>query len=332
MNEPRLPQSFPSRRTAQPPRPRRRFGPLAALLVLAVALAAVVGVWRLLPSRNGAEGTLQELIGPFDRISVSGRVGATPVVDFSGPVRTSAVKVRELIAGDGREIEQGGPVLLSISAFDATTGENLAESARPDLFVGRATPEELGSDLASLVIGRKEGARLLAIHPVSQESGRATSEVVVVDVLWSTAKGAEDTVNEFGAVSVAMSPTGPIVSHDEKAPDGLTVQSLIVGDGPQVGVDDSVVAQYQVVGWTDGAVRSSTWRTGMPEVIALPEAMKGLVQGVTDRRVGSRLAITIPADFASGDDTLIVVIDILGTEPRSSSDLESAPGEAAQSK
>ena len=44
------------------------------------------------------------------------------------------------------------------------------------------------------------------------------------------------------------------------------------------------------------------------------------------------LAITIPADFASGDDTLIVVIDILGTEPRSSSDLESAPGEAAQSK
>ncbi len=333
MNESRISQPFPSRHRAHHARPRRgRISILffAILALMALVLAILWGVWRFLPSQDGADTDLWDLNGPFDRILVSGRVGATPVVDFSGPVKTSAVKVREVIAGDGRQITQGSPVLLAISVFDATTGENLAESARPDLFVGKATPEELGTDLASVVIGRKEGARLLAIHPVAQELGQTASELVVIDILWSSAKGIHDPVNDIGVVSVAMRPTGPLVSHDEKAPDGLTVQSLIEGDGPQVGVDDSVVAQYQVVGWTDGVVRSSTWWTGMPEVIALPEAMKGLVQGVTDRRVGSRLALTIPADFASGDDTLIVVIDILGTEPTPSSDPESRPDENAQ--
>ena len=51
----------------------------------------------------------------------------------------------------------------------------------------------------------------------------------------------------------------------------------------------------------------------------MSDIMPGLLQLLVDQRVGSRLAITIPPDQATGDDTLCVVIDILATEPSSAS-------------
>ena len=115
-----------------------------------------------------------------------------------------------------------------------------------------------------------------------------------------------------------MSPEGPLISHIPTLPGGVTTQALIKGDGVQVHEGDRVVAQFTVIGWTDGVVRVSTWETGVPAVVNLNTAMKGLANALVDQKVGSRLAITIPPDLAAGDDTLCVVIDILGTEPGSS--------------
>ena len=53
--------------------------------------------------------------------------------------------------------------------------------------------------------------------------------------------------------------------------------------------------------------------------------MKGLATALVDQKVGSRLAVTIPPDLAAGDDTLCVVIDILGTEPASATNGDHAP-------
>ena len=72
-------------------------------------------------------------------------------------------------------------------------------------------------------------------------------------------------------------------------------------------------------------MRVSTWETGVPEVINLGTAMKGLATALVDQKVGSRLAITIPPDLAAGDDTLCVVIDILGTEPGTATNGDQAP-------
>ena len=47
----------------------------------------------------------------------------------------------------------------------------------------------------------------------------------------------------------------------------------------------------------------------------LKTAMKGLSETLVDQKVGSRLAITVPPDLAEWDDTLCIVIDVLGTEP-----------------
>ena len=151
-----------------------------------------------------------------------------------------------------------------------------------------------------------------------------TIEVDVVDILPSIATGTAVDAS-VGPMSVEMSPEGPLISHIETLPGGVTTQTLIKGDGVQVHEGDRVVAQFTVLGWTDGVVRVSTWETGVPEVINLGTAMKGLATALVDQKVGSRLAVTIPPDLAAGDDTLCVVIDILGTEPGSATNGDHAP-------
>ncbi|WP_175578448.1 FKBP-type peptidyl-prolyl cis-trans isomerase [Actinomyces culturomici] len=298
--------------------------------VLALALVALVVLVPRFTARE-ASGPQSGIVGALDEVSVSGRVGATPVVALAAPVEVGGVKAKELATGSGRSITEGSPVLLSLTSFDGDTGDSLSTTGRPRLIVGVANADTLGADIASLVIGRTEGSRILAIHPVARTDGstRARAEITVVDVLGTIAYGDENTFGQAGALQVTMTPEGPVIKHDSAVPGGLTVQTLIEGSGQQVGSDDRVVAQFSVVGWTDGVVRSSTWETGMPELIDLSSAMKGLREAIVDRRVGSRLAISIPPDLATGDDTLCVVIDVLGAEPADSSSGTSGAGTAS---
>ena len=109
-------------------------------------------------------------------------------------------------------------------------------------------------------------------------------------------------------------PIKPVIAHSGSAPSAVTTQVLLQGSGPQVASGDQVVAQYIVTDWDSATVRSSTWSNGMPQLISLDTTMAGLRDALTDQRVGSRIAVTIPPDQAEGDDTLCVVVDILGTE------------------
>ena len=61
-----------------------------------------------------------------------------------------------------------------------------------------------------------------------------------------------------------MSPEGPLISHIDTLPGGVTTQTLIKGDGVQVHESDRVVAQFTALGWTDGVVRVSTWGDRRP--------------------------------------------------------------------
>ena len=176
-----------------------------------------------------------------------------------------------------------------------------------------------------LVTGKREGSRILALRTITTGDGSPnTMEIDVVDILPSIASGRSVDAT-VGPMSVEMSPEGPLISHIATLPGGVTTQTLIKGDGVQVHEGDRVVAQFTVVGWTDGVVRVSTWETGVPAVVNLNTAMKGLSNALVDQKVGSRLAITIPPDLAAGDDTLCVVIDILGTEPGTSTDGNTDP-------
>ena len=303
-------------------------------VVLAVVLIAAGGglAWWVFHPRPAAEeasvpesATQSPTLALFDRVTVSGRVGATPTIEIKAPLEIDGFKARVLEEGSGREITEGSPVLVSVTAFDGTSGRMLSESGRPQMSLGIVGSGQINDDLSRLVTGKREGTRVLAFRSITMGDGSPnTIEVDVVDILPSIATGTSVDAS-VGPMSVEMSPEGPIISHIDTLPGGVTTQTLIKGDGVQVHEGDRVVAQFTVLGWTDGTVRVSTWETGVPEVINLGTAMKGLATALVDQKVGSRLAITIPPDLAAGDDTLCVVIDILGTEPGSATNGDQAP-------
>ena len=309
-------------------RAQRSRGTSRAVILLRVVLAVVLiaaggglSWWTFHPRPSADEASVPEAatqspsLALFDRVTVSGRVGATPTIEIKAPLEIDGFKARVLEEGSGREITEGSPVLVSVTAFDGTNGRMLSESGRPQMSLGIVGSGQIDDDLSRLVTGKREGTRVLAFRSITMGDGSPnTIEVDVVDILPSIATGTSVDAS-VGPMSVEMSPDGPIISHIDTLPGGVTTQTLIKGDGVQVHEGDRVVAQFTVLGWTDGTVRVSTWETGVPEVINLGTAMKGLATALVDQKVGSRLAITIPPDLAAGDDTLCVVIDILGTEP-----------------
>ena len=292
--------------------------------ILLVAAGGALAWWALRPVEVPAEvpdpeASAQSTVLPlFERVSVSGRVGATPTIEIKAPLKVDGVKATPIVEGAGRDITEGSPVLVSITAFDGDSGLTLSESGRPQLSLGIVGTDAIGEDLTRMVIGQREGSRLLAFRTIAPGAGAAGAtssvEVDVIDILPSIAVGSSVDAT-VGPLSVEMSPEGPIMTHSPTVPDGVTIQTLIKGDGVQVHENDRVVAQFTVLGWSDGVVRVSTWETGIPQVVTLNTAMRGLQTALVDQKVGSRLAITIPPDLAAGDDTLCIVIDILGTEP-----------------
>lgn len=301
------------------------------LAVVLIAAGSGLAWWAFHPRPFSDDATVADVatqsttLGLFDRVSVSGRVGATPTIEIKAPLEIDGFKARVLEEGSGREITEGSPVLVSVSAFDGTSGRMLSESGRPQMSLGIVGSSQIDEGLSRLVTGKREGTRMLAFRSITMGDGSTdTIEVDVVDILPSIATGTAVDAS-VGPMSVEMSPEGPLISHIDTLPGGVTTQTLIKGDGVQVHEGDRVVAQFTVLGWTDGVVRVSTWETGVPEVINLGTAMKGLATALVDQKVGSRLAVTIPPDLAAGDDTLCVVIDILGTEPGTATNGDHAP-------
>lgn len=301
------------------------------LAVVLIASGSGLAWWAFHPRPAAEEASVPEsatqspTLALFDRVTVSGRVGATPTIEIKAPLEVDGFKARVLEAGSGREITEGSPVLVSVTAFDGNSGRMLSESGRPQMSLGIVGSGQIDEDLSRLVTGKREGTRVLAFRSTTMGDGSTnTIEVDVVDILPSIATGTSVDAS-VGPMSVEMSPEGPIISHIDTLPGGVTTQTLIKGDGVQVHEGDRVVAQFTVLGWTDGTVHVSTWETGVPEVINLGTAMKGLATALVDQKVGSRLAITIPPDLAAGDDTLCVVIDILCTEPGAATNGDQTP-------
>lgn len=248
----------------------------------------------------------QTVPGVLDSVEVSGRRGRQPIVVLTAPVDVSATKVRVERIGQGKELEEDTPVLLSITAFDGETGEVLNPDGEPNVVVADLNEAELGKTLSSLLVGKSEGTRLLVARPLTSGG----TEIDVVDVLATTATG--DACDESGPLAVTVESGSLAVERTvDEPPDGLVVQCLVKGDGGQIRAGDEVVLQYLAGTWSDGAVTSSTWSDGVPTLVNLDNIMAGLSEALVDRRVGSRLAVTIPPDMATGEDTMFAVVDIL---------------------
>jgi peptidylprolyl isomerase len=100
---------------------------------------------------------------------------------------------------------------------------------------------------------------------------------------------------------------------------------VLEGDGAVVKASQTILCQFKGVVWNTGKEFESTYSQGRLSQFAISQmesVVKGLAQGVTGKKVGSRVMIVAPADLAYGDtppsggvikkgDTLVFSVDIL---------------------
>lgn len=227
------------------------------------------------------------------------------------PEGTRIVHVREVVEGARAQGATSSTEIDVIDILPSVANGEPPQSGlmQPQSGVSTPAPVEVqsGEDLAEM--GQSEAD--VDGESQAQSGGQTAAEE------FGPQSGFYAAPSTVGPLQVMIGGEGPVIRHGKTVPAEVTVQTLLEGNGGQVGATDELVVQYIVTGWKDGRVRSSTWRTGLPELLSLPGAMPGLRTALVDHRVGSRLAITIPPDQATGDDTLCLVVDILGTQPSS---------------
>ncbi|MDJ0343779.1 FKBP-type peptidyl-prolyl cis-trans isomerase [Streptomyces sp. H10-C2] len=154
--------------------------------------------------------------------------------------------------------------------------------------------------------------------------------VFVVDILKATtvptsAKGTEvkqddAKLPQVGTNTDGKAPTVTIPKVDP--PKALVSNYVIEGSGPVVKATDGVVIQYEGFVWKDGSKFDDGYATGKTTSIpALNQLqIKGLVAGLTGKKIGSRLLLVLPPSEGFGDkaqtgvpanSTVVFSLDIL---------------------
>ncbi|MGW0735465.1 FKBP-type peptidyl-prolyl cis-trans isomerase [Streptomyces sp. NPDC002851] len=185
--------------------------------------------------------------------------------------------------------------------------------------------------------GQKVGSRVeIAIPPNLAYGDKGQGEikpnatlVFVVDILKSTsilksAKGKEVAQDNVDLPKVGVNTDGKAPSVDipeSDPPKDLVSNYVIEGDGEKVGGTDTVVVNYVASLWKDGKKFDSTYDVGKTANFPLKDmTLKGLKDGLTGKKVGSRVLIVAPPKFAFGEQeqqgipknsTLVFTVDIL---------------------
>ncbi|MEE6280820.1 FKBP-type peptidyl-prolyl cis-trans isomerase [Georgenia sunbinii] len=294
----------------------RRLRLLLALLLLSTGLTAC------------AEETEPE--EPAPAITVSGAFGRVPVATFDVPLAMAETESEALVEGEGRELVADGPALVALTAYDGETGDLLADRGAGEARTLLLSPEEVGEDVYPVLLGAREGSRILLTQPVTAQ-GTDRMLVLVIDVLYTSAQGEElEPRASFPGITVTEDDGGvPTVAlPDTDPPDTLEVGTIIRGDGRQVRPEHAVTMQYVAVVWPGGEVYDSTWADGqVPRTVELAGTFDGLRDGLVDQTVGSRVIVVVPPALGTGSQTLVFVVDILAVSDPALEGQDGAPSD-----
>ncbi|WP_225641711.1 FKBP-type peptidyl-prolyl cis-trans isomerase [Streptomyces werraensis] len=279
--------------------------------------------------------------GPLPAITAGTKFGEKPTVAKGSGDPSKDLAVKTVIAGGGRTIAENdfivahylGQVWSTAKVFD-----NSYDRKQP-LAIQLAQGTIIDGWRYGLV-GKKTGSRVqMAVPPTwgygdqgnAQAGIKGTDTLVfVVDVqdtfnAKSSAKGTDVAQDDIDLPKVGTNTDGKAPSievPDAQAPDKLVANYVIEGDGEEVGAEDSVLVQYKGVLWDGGKEFDSTYGRGQLTSFSLQQVVKGWAQGLTGKKVGSRVLIVIPPKLGYGDNppqgsgiqkdsTLVFSVDIL---------------------
>ncbi|WP_369213609.1 FKBP-type peptidyl-prolyl cis-trans isomerase [Streptomyces flavofungini] len=279
--------------------------------------------------------------GPVPEITKGDKFGQKPTVAKGSGKPSSDLAVKTLIEGKGKEVAKGdylqahylGQIWATAKVFD-----NSYDRGNPTVFpigVGQVIP---GWDQG--LVGKKLDSRVELAIPPEQGYGKEGNKqagikgsdtlVFVVDLVdtfnaKSSAKGKEVAQSNKDLPKVGTNTDGKAPSIDipkTDAPGKLVSSYILEGDGDVIKETDSLLCQYKGVIWEDGKEFDSSYKRKQLAQFQLAQVVKGWAQGLTGKKIGSRVLIVIPPKLGYGDQppqgssikkdsTLVFTVDIL---------------------
>jgi peptidylprolyl isomerase len=282
--------------------------------------------------------------GPLPAITAGTKFDEKPTVAKGTGTPSKDLAVKTVIAGSAKAVAENDFVQVNYLGQVWSTGKVFDNSydRKTSLVIQLAQGGIIDGWRYGLA-GRKVGSRVeMAIPPTwgygttgnAQAGIKGTDTLVfVIDIqdsfnAKSSAKGTTVAQSDAALPKVGTNTDGkaPSVTVPKSDPPKKLVSNYVLeGDGAVVKEAQSILCQFKGVVWNTGKEFESTYTQGRLSQFSVKEmesVVKGLAQGVTGKKVGSRVMIVAPADLAYGDtpptggaikkgDTLVFSVDIL---------------------
>ncbi|MEU6178558.1 FKBP-type peptidyl-prolyl cis-trans isomerase [Streptomyces coeruleorubidus] len=279
--------------------------------------------------------------GPLPAVTSGTKFDEKPTIAKGSGEPSKQLAVKTLVAGSGKAIAENDFVVANYLGQVWNTAKVFDNSYdRKARLAIQLTQGQIIDGWRYALAGKKAGSRVeMAVPPTwgygSQGNPQAGIKgtdtlVFVVDVqdtfnAKSSAKGKEVPQDDADLPKVGTDTDGKAPSIEvpkSAAPKKLVAQYVLEGDGEEVAADNSVLVQYKGVLWDGGKEFDSSYANKQLVSFSLQQVVKGWAQGLTGKKVGSRVLIVIPPELGYGDNppqgsgikkdsTLVFSVDIL---------------------
>ncbi|MFG2003625.1 FKBP-type peptidyl-prolyl cis-trans isomerase [Spirillospora sp. NPDC048911] len=320
----------------------------ATVAAVIVGLVAIAGATAFYVTRPGPEIKVSGKLGTAPKVDIpkdlvpDNKFKVTEAIAGSGPKLANGdiayVKFAfyQWSKASGSKSDESTSKKLN-SSYEQQGGQQVMP-----MTVGKTQVKGLDKGL----VGHSAGSRLVLQLPPADGFGEQGSQmgltnkdsvVFVVDVMASIpknaeAKGTEKKLDDKNLPKVEAGEPGKgpkITVPKADAPGKLEVKTLIEGGGPALAKGDTAIVQYVGKLWRDGKTFDESWSKGQPASfpIGTGGTVPGFDKGLTGAKVGSRVLLILPPKEGygtkgneqagiKGTDTLVFVVDILGTLPK----------------
>ncbi|MFJ4787913.1 FKBP-type peptidyl-prolyl cis-trans isomerase [Streptomyces sp. NPDC088794] len=258
--------------------------------------------------------------GPLPAITAGTKLGEKPTVAKGTGDPSKQLAVKTLIAGGGKTVAENDFIQAHYlgQIWDTAKVFDNSYDRKTQLIIQLAQGGIIDGWRYALT-GKKTGSRVeFSVPPTwgygtegnSQAGIKGTDTLVfVVDIQdtfngKSSAKGTDVAQSDAKLPKVGTNTDGKAPSigiPKGDAPTKLVAEYVIEGDGDEVAADSTVLVQYKGVLWDTGKEFDSTYSRSALTSFSLQQVVKGWAQGLTGKKVGSRVLIVIPPSLGYGD-------------------------------
>ncbi|WP_062646932.1 FKBP-type peptidyl-prolyl cis-trans isomerase [Streptomyces maremycinicus] len=271
-------------------------------------------------SSAGATPPPKIVDGPLPAITAGVKFDEKPTVAKGTGEPSDQLAVKTVIAGSGKTVAENDYIQANClgQIWDsAKVLLNTYDTKKP-LFTQLAQGGTIDGWRYALT-GKKTGSRVLFSVPPTWAFGKdgdadtgikgTDTLVFVFDIqdtfnAKSSAKGKDVPQDDAAVPKVGTNTDGkaPSIEIPESDPPTKLVSNYVIeGDGPKLAADDTVLVQYKGVVWDTGKEFDSSYSRSSLTSFSLQQVVKGWAQGLTGKKVGSRVVIVVPPSLGYGD-------------------------------